>query len=261
MRRLANIALSLLAIAGSRALADGLNGLAEVEYAKSASELLSPAGAPVHLDSDQLAHRYRLVAEKELLPVLHFSGGGGLEQQLSWLEGGSIGRSDARTANLFATLALNLGLVDASAGYTWREQTGNVLLGPGSGFIREGPNAYLSWKPVDLPAVTFQIARPSTYDVDHRVDDRTSLDALLSSTWSPLPRLALQYSVGYSNPVDRLRRTATRSVAQSARASYSASLFGGRTSAAASATVDHRLFQVASAGSAGTAQSQRTPMA
>ena len=258
MRRWLHIVAPALLAAGA-ARGDGVSGLIEEDYSHSRTWFSNGTG-PLS-DADQLVQRYRLALDRSFFPNLRLDAGGTLEQFLARSSSGGLSSDlSSRTQSFFANLGLSGPILGGAVGYSRREQSAGTATVP-FGFVSEDVNLYLTWRPTDLPTFSLRLSRPSLWDRQRQVQDLSTNQALFSMVWAPDRHLDLRYAFDFQNPVDRLHKTDTSAITQSARLGYDDRFFEDRSAVGIGLNAVHQQTEVTQSSAGGTTATLLSPIA
>jgi hypothetical protein len=263
-RRAARIALAfLVATAAADGRADTWSLLLEPRFQWLDQTTTDQAGATNRSEQYALGQRYALTLSKSLYPTFTINAGGAFEDDRGWLTtNGTRSRTDAWRSDGYGRLALGGSVLNGSAGYERSDEAQRTFGIPASPReVNEVWSGRLLWNPADLPSLFLQLTRTHLYDASRLVTDQTTADALLSARYRGIPAVDLEYSLRYTNPVDRISETETTAVVQALHATWNDKLFNGRTLAYVSANALQRTTTTVSTGAAGTVSTQQFPVA
>jgi hypothetical protein len=252
-------AIALCLFASAPALADGITGYLEEDYAHTSETTTDETGHAQKSSIDAFTQRYRLTLDRSFFPALRVTAGGIFEQLDADTSDGALpGFTRDRTLSSFANLTLGGTILTGVGSYIYRTEQ---LPGTPGRVVNDEPSLFLNYRPADLPAFTLRLARSHFYDTEGQLEDLVTLLGQLTATWSPVKGLSLQYSASAANPDDRLHFTQTTQIAQTARADYSYSSPDGQTAFATGVNLNDQQSQVSASGSGGTLLTQQVPLA
>lgn len=214
-----------------------------------------------HERSDTLSQRYRLSLDRTLTRYLSAAAGGSFMEDLQWRRiNESWSDSRGRADTLYARLSLGSPVLTGSLGVD--RNTQRTLTSALPTYITESYTAYAAWRPVQLPSLELRASHVDAYDADRRTRDTTTDTAGFTMRYEA-PSYDLRYLLTWTRAVNHVEtaRSSQASIDQSLLGTRSATLFGGRTSAYASATLQARnsFFDAQAAGA--TSSRQRLPVA
>jgi hypothetical protein len=228
VRARAAVAAALCAAASGAARADGLQLRWEPSWSTSETTTES-SGMEVTEHAQIWTQRLRLNVDRSLWPLLRLNGGG----RLSWDHGdtaiGPIAQQvDSFTGSLYGRLQLGGPALNATLGYTWREDYAATLSEArkfaSAKLVHDTLSAAFTWQPLELPSFDLLLARTRSFDTRREIEDRTTDSMNLAISYLDLEPFELRYNVRTSDTADAIRGYESSEVAQLLRASWSDTL-------------------------------------
>ncbi len=214
--------LFFLHASAGRAFADSIGGLIELDYSIFDSKTTDSSGNTTKLNSHDFDQKYNLTLDKSIFPNLRLLAGGIFEWDQATLNTtNSKIKSTDTTINPYADLQLNTRLYNVMAGYNRREEKTTTSGSPSSTLVNEDYHARLGWRPEGLPTLNVQYTNTNTFDKAHELQDITNDNLLLSSKYTAMRGLDLNYQLTYNDLRDKLNDLGVTSYLHNAIATYS----------------------------------------
>lgn len=241
-------------------MADGIDGLVEMDYDNSSVKSKDSTGKVTKSEFTDFTHKYYLTLNKTFYPNLRLNAGGIFNKTYSSskVDQARIKSTDTST-NMFMNLILANRMYNASAGYDKRVQTTKTLGALPLSQVNENYNLTLGWKPDELPSVDLRLSRNNNYDFRRTVQDVTTDLALFNMKYDPVKQVDLKYTATYTNPRDHLNTTDTKDLLQTVRGTYSDEWFSKRTTVYLNYIYSDRTTKTTTGG-AGTVTTQLTAL-
>ena len=256
LRGAAAFAVVALAVPGLAA-AEGISAYLQPSYVNEQTELTDQIGRRTRYTRDSLIQNYVLSLDEALFRNLTLALGGSFRDNTSWYSGSLApqGETDQRATNLFSRLTLATEDLTAGIGYDRRADVQTAM----PTLNNETFAGFASWRPLDLPNLDLRVSHGRTYDSLRAVQDDTVSTINLNGRYESRP-MEVRYTLFWTDNLDALSHTETRSVDQIGQVTYTDTL-GGRTYVYADATVDARTALTSVSGTGGTVATQRFPIA
>ena len=214
---------------------EGINGFLEYTYMNSDSTLKDSTASESKSSSSGLLQRYNLSLDRTLYPSLRFTAGGNVELNKADTENSSgIGSSTMTSSGTklfpYMNLTLNNAFSTAGIGYSRRQEKMETSGAPALTNINDNYNMQLSLRPAGLPTVDMFATRFNTYDGDRQFLNMVNDSLMINARYSLLKNLDVNYQWLYSGLQDKHNNLEVRSLANSARVSYSGRFFDNRVS-------------------------------
>ena len=211
------------------ALADSLNGLLDVGYAKSDLKTRDSSGATTQTRLSTFSQQYRLTLNKSFFPNLNLTGGGIFEKVISDSDtGGQETTSTDTKIKPFFDLRLATPLYNAGVGYSRTEDERKASGSPSTTNVNERYYAILGWKPEGFPDWYARLENSDTFDKARVSNDLSTKQALLTVHYA-YKGLDLRYQPSVKDQIDRIADIEQKNLTHNVRASYAGSFFQGRT--------------------------------
>jgi hypothetical protein len=260
--RLPPALLAAVAVAAMRpapARAEGLTATVEPTYSHVETEITDQSGTTTHETVDTLGQRYRLSFDRRLTDALAASVGGTLTDDRGWRRTNGVSSdAHARDTLLFGRLNLGTPVLTAGLGVDRREE--RQLSPTSSGRVVESAIADVAWRPLDLPDLQLRLAHVNAFDPERAGLGATSDSAQISMRHRTT-RWDVSYLLGWNRSIDREHASETTGVDQTALATRTDSLFGGRTTTYLSGTVQTRNSSTSGRGPDATVARPQLPIA
>ncbi|MFN7965075.1 MAG: hypothetical protein U0V87_05240 [Acidobacteriota bacterium] len=243
MRRVGAIGLAAAAILASPLAAaqgvDSIDGYFELG-ASRVNVTTTPADQEAReAQFDSLLQRYSFGFNKRLWPNLRFRIGGFFERNDTQLEPEGFD-TDSRRTRPYIGLTLRTPFYVADVSFDRNEQRIKPIDRETTKQIRETFNATLGWFPVGLPTWRLQYFHTNDYDSTRLLTDSSADLLQLTSQYSPIESLRLQYRGSLNERTDRLDQTDIHSVNHSARITYSDTFLDRRLAVNSNYEVSYR---------------------
>jgi hypothetical protein len=219
---------ALLIFSGGTAMADIINGFAELSYSRLRSASTDETGQLTQQTGTSYFQRYRLSFTDQLYPHLQLLASGTFEKTISLTEApeGDL-RSTAVTILPQVSLSFGDPFVSGGAGYSKREEKTDS---PGASVTQflETRNAFLTFRPEGLPLLSLYFTRADRFDKEYERENISTDTFYVHSAYELVKNLNLSYSETWLNTDDKLRDTTSTTDQQNWLASYSDRLFHNR---------------------------------
>jgi hypothetical protein len=222
---------ALLVCLRGTAMADGINGFAELSYATSRAASTDATGQLTEQTGISYFQRYRLSFTDQLYPKLTLSASGTFEKAISLTE---TPDEDMRSTTVTVMPAVSLffgdPFVTAGAGYNKREERTDPFGASAATQFFETKNAFLSLRPEGLPVLKLYFSRSDRYDKERETQDARTDTFTVNTQYSPVKNLDLSYGGTLLKNEDKLKDITSTTNTQTWRASYNDRLFNNRVS-------------------------------
>ncbi|WP_242343195.1 hypothetical protein [Anaeromyxobacter terrae] len=231
MRPHARAALALLlGLWATGARGDGWSAVIEEQYTRTETKVTDQGAEARTSSADVVLQRYRLGADKTIFPYLTLAGGGQFEDTQTWQGGfGSNDTTDSRLASIFGRLNVGGPTLNGRGSYDRRQEWSRTLTLHSPSLISETLAFDSSWRPLDLPLITFGASRQNSFDSDRVGQDQTNDVFLLTAAYKASKALRVAYSARYDDSEDRIHGAERTAVGQSGRITYDDRWFDRRT--------------------------------
>jgi hypothetical protein len=222
---------ALLIFLRGTAMADVINGFAELSYNTSRTASSDATGLLTEQSGVSYFQRYRLSFSDQLYPHLQLTASGIFEKTISLSEtpDGDV-RSTAVNMLPMATLVFGDPFVSGGGGYSKREEKTDSPGAPPVTEFLETKNAFLTLRPEGLPLLSLYFTRSDRFDKEYERENTSSDTLSVHSAYAPVKNLDLSYSGILAKNNDKLNEVTSTTDSQSWRASYSDRLFSNRVS-------------------------------
>jgi hypothetical protein len=246
--------------AKSQGLLQGVSGYFDVNFNTSSTKSTDSSGNTTKSDSMIYNPRFSLNVNTQIFPNLLLAAGGLVEGNVSESTTDGV-KSKSKGANFrpYINLMLNVAPFNFGVGYNRREEYAKAGDGPTVGNINEEYTGVFGWKPDRLPTVDILFSRRNFFDKDREFQDTTS-DSILFGSKYAYKNLDVKYQASYSDQTLKLVGLETTDLTQTARVTYSDSLFDRRVSFNTSYNVT-RQDSTTTANGTGLVSSQLFPFA
>lgn len=239
------------------ARAEGLSGFIEPAVGVVENESTDQAGAVTRAGQTALTQRYQLRLDRSVTDALSAGLGGTLLDERAWARSRGISSElHARSTTIFGRLSLSTPVLTAGVGVDRAEQ--ETLGSSATGVVTTTYAGSAAWRPLDLPDLQLRLARVDSWDRTRLLRDATADTAQVAARLRA-QRYEVSYLLGWTRSTDRLHAVRTTSIDQTARATRSDSLLGGRTSTYLSGSLQARSTSVSAEGQGGTVTVQQLP--
>jgi hypothetical protein len=264
--RLSRLALAFLiacVVAPRGARAEGLSAYVEEDYTNTQERSTDQRGRTTNNNTNEFAQHYRLMLDRTFLPYVRLDAFGLFEKINDWIVSDSVSsRADEWRAGGSAHLKFGPPVLNGELGYDRRDDsTSTTLTSARVHTVNEIYSAHAGWRPADWPSLDLRLSRTDNFDTDRRLTDFSSDDVLLSSEYSAYRQLRLGYSVDYNRGTDHLTGTVITAVNNSARANYSDTFYGGRSTLTLNYQFNNRVTDTTAQGTGGLVPFQQLPSA
>lgn len=242
------------------AMADSLNGSAELTYTNSSTKTTLSTGQSVKTETSDLYQHYNLLIEKNIFPKLKFDLAADFEKDLQKSKVGDLDTIDITNTRVrpYARLTLQDPLYKAGVGYYLRESKVDTSGLPTTTLTQEDYEAIFGWRPVGLPTLDARYTKTNTYDKDRTSLDNTQDKLQLISEYS-YRGLDLKYYGTYTDTKARVVGLDTTETTNNARAAYYNTLLDGRLQLNASYDYTGTTTKATSTGQGGAVSLQLFP--
>jgi len=222
---------SLALIMRGPAMADGINGFAELNYNALDTKTSDATGLSTESKQSSILERYNLTLERSLYPYLKLRAGGLFEKSFTNVttDDADTRSSDAKT-NPFVDLTLINPFITAGAGYNKREEKQDTRGLSSSTTIRDTYNAIFGLRPEGLPTLDTLFMRTDAYDKARLFQNNENDYFSLSSRYKPVKDLDLRYQFTSDESKNRLTDLDVKVLTQTGKATYSGQFFNNRIS-------------------------------
>ncbi|GEJ57080.1 hypothetical protein [Anaeromyxobacter diazotrophicus] len=256
----------VLAAWAAAARGDSLSAVAEPSYVNSVTRTTDAAGNVTESRISQWLQRYRLALDKQLFPLVSFSGGGLYEWTLgkTSLDGVRTDQ-DLKRWTGYGRLTLGTPVLGGGLSYDRTEESsrvttaGEAVSAPTR--FRESYTAYAGWNPADLPSLQLRLSRNLSYDGSRRALDNATDEVFLGAIYPPDRDTDLRYSFRYTDNTDRVKRSESRDVVNAGRITRSDHLLDNRLQTYVSYSLAARTTDVLAVGNGGTVAVPQVPSA
>jgi hypothetical protein len=243
------------------AYADVITGRVELTEQEGRSNNTSSEGLTSVGRSTYYFQRYNIDYNNPILPQLYLRAGMRAEKHDLNSETDGIKSKLAYTL-LMPSVGLTLSnpFVVAGVGYDERDEK-TVSGGSTVRLFRDTQNAFLGFRPEGLPTLDLLYTGQKRYDADRTSRDEEDRLFSLNSMYRPARSVQLYYNASYDDYDQHLTQSETKTLSQSARASYGDRFFDDRMVFSTNLNITRQDIQFTTAGAGGTIQVQLFPVA
>jgi hypothetical protein len=218
----------LLLVSTGVCLGQQVDGFLELSGSRRELSSVSPLGPAPDRLSRTLGQRYNIDGRWLLSPRLTVRAGGLFDIDDSSLETSGV-TTDRRSERLrpYANILYGTPLFSVDLGFYLLKES-NESGGQSSDRTRESYVATAIWEPEGLPEWMLRLSRDNSFDDTRQRQDFTEDFAELSSRYSPIDSLRLEYRSSLRDGTDRLRGNETRTTTHFGRVSFGDSFFDRR---------------------------------
>jgi len=231
----------LLAAAACAARADDLAIRAEPGYDATDLTTIDASGVTNRSRSQAVRQKYRLTLDRSFSSRLRLNAGGIFDQLNGTQILNDVEESSAdRRMSFYGTLGFGDRVLGGEVGYVRRDERPELRLGSAARRT-ETYSANVGWNPDDLPQLSLRASRTARFAGAASEPFQVTLQSQLAAGYVPVEGLDLRYSLAVTDADAELD---TFEVLNSARASYSTKLLGGRSTLYSSYDAGHRSAQI-----------------
>jgi hypothetical protein len=244
------------------ALGDGYSLRVSPSFQITTTKATDATGQTQESENWSFGRQYQLTIDKTLYGTVRLSTGGSLRDVHTELTAGPTRfESDQRAWNGNVDLLWGTEILSGGFGYARTDtsaSSGDVLTQTArSGVETERWTAFSRWQPIDLPSLHLSLERANQRAAGR---DSDSLLGAVGAAYKPVSPLDLRYDLSYGNLQDNRSLVETSTVGQTARATYSDTLFE-RTSVYLAYNFTTSSLTTRVGGPGGTVTVQRSPVA
>lgn len=229
--RLAQAAAVFFLLVPLTAAADSARLGTTLTYSDLHTSSRDASGAEASQENRTFIQLYNLHADKDLLPMLKLSGGGTLQQNDADVIANN--RRDDFSSTLtrpFAELRLNNPVLSAGTGFNRVTNVSTFAGVRGPTIVSDTYNAFVGWKPAELPTLDVSLIRTNNYDRSRTTNDMLTNQLNIFTRYEPVRSIELKYQGTSISTDDRIRDLETRILSHNGRVAYSDRLLGDRLS-------------------------------
>ncbi|MBZ0154870.1 MAG: hypothetical protein K8I29_01475 [Alphaproteobacteria bacterium] len=211
------------------AVADGINGIAELSYTHLVTRTEDSSGTATRQKTDDFFQRYNISLTRSIFPHLRMNARGIFESE--------VAKSTSDTQETKTTLTkispyidflLSTPFYTADVGYHRTEEKQSTTGSAPTVATRESYNASLGLRPEGLPTLTMLLLRSYTYNEDRSTQNNVTDNIFLSSKYSLFKGLDLAYQAIYNDSRDKVTGLETTNLTQNGRATYATQFLRNR---------------------------------